>query len=100
MTETSYDFIVIEEINNTLVANIALKLQQYIQLNLKGEYADNFVVCKFTPKTEIELHSIMELNEALKQANYTPTLLSLIDSTKETTPYYLKIEWPMVKQEE
>ena len=99
MNKTSYDFIAIEEINSTLTANIALQLQRYIQLNLNGEHTDNFIVCKFTPETETELYSIMELNEALKQANYIPTLLSLIDNAKETTPYYLKIEWPMVKQE-
>jgi hypothetical protein len=99
MTKTTYDFITIEEINNTLTANIALQLQQYIQLNLKGEYTDNFIVCKLIPKTQEELQTIFELNEALKQANYIPTLLSLIDNTKEATPYYLKIEWPMVKQE-
>lgn len=99
MTKITYDFITIEEINNTLTANIALQLQQHIQLNLKGEYTDNFIVCKLIPKTQEELQAIFELNEALKQANYIPTLLSLIDNTKEVTPYYLKIEWPMVKQE-
>ena len=100
MNKTSYNFITIEEINNTLTANIALQLQQYIQLNLKGEHTDNFIVCKLIPKTQEELQTIFELNEALKQANYIPTLLSLIDNTKEVTPYYLKIEWPMVKQED
>ena len=45
MSKTSYDFINIEEINDTLTANIALQLQTHIQLNLKGEYADNFIVC-------------------------------------------------------
>ena len=99
MNKTSYDFIAIEEINSTLTANIALQLQRYIQLNLNGEYTDNFIVCKLIPKTQEELQTIFELNEALKQANYIPTLLSLIDNTKEVTPYYLKIEWPMVKQE-
>jgi len=99
MNKTSYDFITIEEINSTLTANIALQLQRYIQLNLNGEYTDNFIVCKLIPKTQEELQTIFELNEALKQANYIPTLLSLIDNTKEVTPYYLKIEWPMVKQE-
>lgn len=99
MSKTSYDFINIEEINDTLTANIALQLQTHIQLNLKGEYADNFIVCKLIPKTQPELQTIFELNEALKQANYTPTIFALIDKDKEFTPYYLKIEWPMVKQE-
>ena len=97
--KTSYDFITIKEINNTLTANVALHLQKYIQLNLKEEYKDNFIVCKLSPKTEDELKTIFELNEALKQANYIPSVFSLIDSNNENTPYYLKIEWPMVKQE-
>ena len=100
MNKISYDFITIEEINSTLTANVALQLQKHIQLNLQGEYADNFIVCKFIPKTEIELRAIFELNESLKQANYTPTILSLIDKDKEVTPYYLKIEWPMVQRED
>ena len=99
MSKTSYNFITIEEINSTLTANIALQLQKYIQLNLKGEYADNFIVCKLIPKTQPELQTIFELNEALKLASYTPTIFSLIDKDKEVTPYYLKIEWPMVKKE-
>ena len=99
MTNTSYDFITIEEINGTITANIALQLQKYIQLNLKGEYANNFIVCKLIPKTEVELQIIFQLNEALKQADYIPAIFALIDKTKEVTPYYLKIEWPMVKQE-
>lgn len=44
MSKTSYDFINIEEVNDTLTANIALQLQKYIQLNLKREYIDNFIV--------------------------------------------------------
>ena len=99
MSKTSYDFITIEEINGTLTANVALHLQKYIQLNLKGEYSDNFIVCKLIPKTEAELRAIFELNEALKQANYIPAVFALIDKDKEVTPYYLKIEWPMVKKE-
>ena len=99
MNKTSYDFINIEEINGTLTANIALQLQKYIQLNLKGEYGDNFIVCKLIPKTQPELQAIFELNEALKQANYIPSIFALINKDKEFTPYYLKIEWPMVKQE-
>ena len=99
MNKTSYNFTTIEGINNTLIANIALQLQKYIQLNLKGEYTNNFIVCKLIPKTQPELQTIFELNEALKQANYTPTIFALIDKDKEFTPYYLKIEWPMVKQE-
>lgn len=100
MTKTSYNFITVETIDNTLVSNIAMYLQQYIQLNLRGEYKDNFIVCKLIPKTQEELQFIFELNEALKQANYLPTILSLINKTKDVTPYYLKIEWPMVKQED
>lgn len=99
MSKTSYDFITVETIDSTLVSNIAMHLQEYIQLNLKGEYIDNFIVCKLIPKTQPELQTIFELNEALKQASYTPTIFALIDKTKEVTPYYLKIEWPMAKQE-
>ena len=97
--KSSYSYIAIEEINNTLTAKIALELQKHIQLNLKNEYPNNFIVFKFLPKTEEDLHLLFELNESLKQANYTPTILSLIDKNKEVTPYYLKIEWPMVKKE-
>ena len=97
---TSYNFIAIEEINSTtLTAKVALELQKHIQLNLRGEYPDNFIMFKFVPKTEEELHLLFELVESLKQANYTPIILSLIDNDKEITPYYLKAEWPMVKQE-
>ena len=99
MSKVYYEFITINEINGTLIANIALQLQKYIQLNLKGEYADNFIVCKFTPKTQPELQNIFELNETLKQANYTPTIFALIDKNKDLTPYYLKIEWPIVNKE-
>lgn len=100
MTKTSYDFITIETIDSTLVSNIAMHLQEYIQLNLRGEYTDNFIVCKLIPKTQEELQEIFKLNEALKQANYLSAIFALIDKTKEVTPYYLKIEWPMAKQED
>ena len=93
-----YDFINIDAINNTLTANVALKLQKYIQLNMNGSYSCNFIVFKFFPKNEIELQEIFNLNEALKQANYLPLILSVLNKDDKDTPYYLKIEWPMIKR--
>lgn len=98
MKKCNYDFVTIEEINHTLTATVAIQLQNYVQRSLRGEYGANYIVCEFFPKTAEEIQLLFALDDALKAANYVSAIFGMAVKDAEETPYYLKIQWPVVQQ--
>lgn len=92
MIKPNIPIVEIKEINEMLTVTISNYLQEGIQSYLINKDF-NYIVIKMTPHNEIELRYIMQIKDALASAGYLPTMLSVIDKTKEWTPYFIKIEW-------
>lgn len=92
MIKTNVPLIEISEINDLLFSTVALHLSEGVKSYMVNKDF-NYIVIKLSPHNEDHLKEIIRLNEALKSAEYSTTVLAVIDETKDWTPYYIKIEW-------
>lgn len=94
MLKNNTPIVKIENINKELYVEVSSVLMSSIE-SYQVNRDFNYVVLKFTPKSQEEVSHMLQLTEALKGAGYFTVMLAVIDNEQEWTPYYLKVEWNM-----
>ena len=90
----TYDFVDLEYNPVTLTSNVGMALQKYIKRYMLEYYAFNYVVLKIPMNEDSKIEVILALVEALRNAEYTVTILTALSNSQTEYNCYIKTEWP------
>lgn len=88
--------VIFDEITPSLVPTLSSLLQQRIQEYIAdtSNSLDNYIVCRFSPKSAEEISFLLQLKQILEDAEYLTSLLHTIPTEEENSIYFLRISWP------